>query len=55
MVRKTYKDFEAQHLLGACGYRVLDVYGGFNRQPLNETSDEVAWIPHRRRDLLRGL
>jgi len=50
--RSTYLDyqvrylhrFEAQHLLDACGYEVLEVYGGFNREPLDETSTEMVWV-----------
>ena len=52
VVRKVYKDFtsrylhrfEVQHLLEATGYRVTDVYGGFNRDPLDETSDEMVLV-----------
>ncbi len=52
LVRKLYKDyqlrylyrFEALHLLDASGYRVLDVYGSFDREPLDESSTEMIWI-----------
>lgn len=36
--------FEAQHLLATCGYQVLDVYGSFLREPLDELSTEMVWI-----------
>ncbi len=50
VLKKVYKDFtsrylhrfEATHLLEACGYQVTEVYGGFNREPLDETSDEMV-------------
>ena len=35
---------EALHLLEAAGYRVLDVYGGFDRAPLDESSTEMIWV-----------
>jgi len=52
VVRKTYQDyqlrylyrFEAQHLLSACGYRVLDIDGSFRREPLDESSTEMIWV-----------
>lgn len=36
--------FEALHLLASCGYQVVDVYGGFDREPLNESSTEMVWV-----------
>ena len=36
--------FEALHLLEASEYRVLDVYGGFGRAPLDESSTEMVWV-----------
>lgn len=52
VVRKTYRDyqlrylyrFEVQHLLAACGYQVLEVYGSFDREPLAESSGEMVWV-----------
>ncbi|MEE8442209.1 MAG: methyltransferase domain-containing protein [Dehalococcoidia bacterium] len=52
VVCKVYKDFqmrylyrfEAQNLLSACGYQVLDVYGSFQREPLDESSTEMIWV-----------
>lgn len=36
--------FETLHLLEASGYRVLDIYGGFDRAPLDESSTEMVWV-----------
>jgi len=36
--------FEVQHLLVAAGYCVLDVYGSFDREPLDEFSTEMIWV-----------
>ena len=36
--------FEAQHLLEAAGYRLLELYGDFNRTPFDETSTEMIWV-----------
>ena len=52
VVRKTYHDyqlrylyrFEVQHLLAASGYHLLDVYGSFQREPLNEFSPEMICV-----------
>lgn len=52
LAQKIYKDyqmrylyrFETLHLLGSSGYRVLDVYGSYNREPLDESSTEMVWI-----------
>ena len=52
MVRKLYRDFqlryihryEAQHLLELCGFHVLDIFGGFDRQPLDEVSTDMVWV-----------
>lgn len=49
---KLYRDFqiryihryEAQYLLELSGFHVLDVFGDFQRQPLNDTSTEMIWI-----------
>ena len=52
MVRKLYRDFqlryihryEAQHLLELCGFQVLDLFGDFERQPLDEASNDMVWV-----------
>ncbi len=36
--------FEAQHLLEAAGYRLLELYGDFNRTPFDEASSEMIWV-----------
>jgi SAM-dependent methyltransferase len=35
---------EVPPLLESCGYRVIDVYGGFDRSPLTERSREQIWL-----------
>ena len=42
-IRYLYR-FEAQHLLVASCYQVLDAYGSFKREPLNESSTEMVWV-----------
>ena len=50
--RRLYRDFqlhyvhrwEMHHLLWTCGYRVLDLYGGFDRCPFDEFSTEMVWV-----------
>ena len=52
MVRKLYRDFqlryihryEAHHLLELCGFHVLDLFGDFERQPLDEASTDMVWV-----------
>ncbi len=36
--------FEALHMLEAAGYRVVELYGDFNRRPFDETSSEMIWV-----------
>ncbi|MBF8267777.1 MAG: hypothetical protein HW388_1285 [Dehalococcoidia bacterium] len=56
VVRKLYRDFqirylhrfEAQHLLEVCGFRILDLFGGFDRQPFDEESTEMVWVAEAR-------
>ena len=36
--------FEAMHLLEAAGYRVVELYGDFNRGPFDEASSEMIWV-----------
>ena len=36
--------FETQHLLEAAGYRLLELYGDFNRRPFDEASSEMIWV-----------
>ncbi len=42
-IRYLYR-FEVQHLLAACGYDVVEVYGSFDREPLSESSTEMIWV-----------
>lgn len=50
--RKLYRDFalryifrwEMNHLLSACGYRILDLYGDFDRSEFAPHSVEMIWI-----------
>jgi SAM-dependent methyltransferase len=52
MTRRFYQDFqvryshlwEMHHLLNSCGYAVKDLYGNFDRVPLDETSTEMVWV-----------
>lgn len=52
VAEKMYRDFqlryahrwELHHLLRMCGFHVVDVYGDFDRSPLDETSAEMIWI-----------
>jgi len=52
VVDKLYRDFqiryihryEAQHLLELSGFHVLDVFGDFQRHPLNDTSTDMIWV-----------
>ena len=51
VARRTYRDFqlryahrwEIDHLLARCGYRVLDLFGDFDRSPFDEASAEMVW------------
>ena len=36
--------WEMHHLLGICGYEVVDLYGDFDRTPFDETSEEMVWV-----------
>ena len=42
-LRYTYQR-EAQNLLKNAGYRILETYGNFRREPLSETSEEMIWV-----------
>ena len=52
VARKLYRDFqlryvhiwEMHHLLGLCGYEVVDLFGDFERTPFDEDSSEMVWI-----------
>ena len=52
VVRRTYRDFqlryayrwEVYHLLVACGFEVVELYGDFDRSPFDESSTEMVWV-----------
>ncbi|MCH7625098.1 MAG: class I SAM-dependent methyltransferase [Chloroflexi bacterium] len=52
ITRKLYRDFqlryvhrwEMQHLLELCGFEILDLHGGFDRSPFDESSTEMVWV-----------
>ena len=52
MVRRIYRDFqlryayrwEVYHLLAACGFEVVELYGDFDRSPFDEGSIEMVWL-----------
>jgi SAM-dependent methyltransferase len=56
MVRKLYRDFqlryihryEAYHLLELCGFHVIDLFGDFDLQPLDEISTDMVWVAEAR-------
>lgn len=49
---RVYRDFQLRYvfrwemhrLLESCGFRVLDLYGDFDRSPFDETSTEMVWV-----------
>ena len=36
--------FEMQHLLRLCGFKIVDLYGGFTREPFAASSTRMVWI-----------
>ena len=52
MVRRFYRDFQLRYvhrwemffLLKSSGFEVVDLYGGFDRSPFDETSTEMVWV-----------
>lgn len=36
--------FEIQHLLRLCGFEIINLYGGFNREPFDRTSKRMIWV-----------
>ena len=45
-VRYTFR-YELQHLLEVCGFRLVEVYGGFQRQELTEESENMVFVAER--------
>jgi SAM-dependent methyltransferase len=39
--------YEVEHLLARCGFRVAELYGGFDRSPLTDSSAEMIFIAER--------
>lgn len=58
VVKRTYRPlrlrwvyrYEMEHLLDLCGFRVEELYGGFDRQPFDEKSREMIWVASPRRE-----
>ena len=52
VVRRVYRDFqlryafrwEVYHMLVACGFEVVELYGDFDRSPFDEASTEMVWL-----------
>ena len=52
VLRRFYRDFriryvhrwEMHHLLTACGFEVVDLYGGFDGADFDEFSTEMVWV-----------
>jgi len=36
--------FEMEHLFELCGFKVVNLYGWFDKTPLNENSSEMIWV-----------
>ncbi len=43
--------FEMQHLLRLCGFEIIDLYGGFDREPFTASSRRMVWIATPRRGI----
>ncbi len=39
-----YFRYELEHLLARCGFTILDLYGDFNRSPLQDDSPEMIFV-----------
>jgi len=52
VVKRTYRPlklrwvyrYEMEHLLDLCGFKVEELYGGFDRQPFDDDSREMIWV-----------
>ena len=52
VVRRIYRDFqlryahrwEVYHLLVACGFEVVELYGDFDRSPFDDGGNEMVWL-----------
>jgi hypothetical protein len=36
--------YEVEHLLARCGFRVVEVFGDFDRSPLADASPEMIFV-----------
>jgi hypothetical protein len=36
--------YEVEHLLARCGFRVIDLFGSFDRSPLQDNSPEMIFV-----------
>ena len=36
--------YEVEHLLARCGFRVVELLGGFDRSPLDDNSPEMIFV-----------
>jgi hypothetical protein len=36
--------YEIEHMLARCGFRVVDVFGNFDRSPVDDKSPEMIFI-----------
>jgi hypothetical protein len=36
--------YEAEHLLARCGFRVIELFGAFDRSPLRDNSPEMIYV-----------
>jgi len=39
-----YFRYEMEHLLARCGFKIIDLYGDFDRSPLGDTSPEMIFV-----------
>ena len=43
--------YEAEHLLARCGFGIADLFGSFDRSPLDDNSPEMIFVAEKERDL----
>jgi SAM-dependent methyltransferase len=46
-IRCIYR-YEMQHLLSLCGFRLVELYGGFDRRPFDDVSEDMVWVTEAR-------
>lgn len=42
--------YEVEHLLARCGFRVAELYGNYDRSPLEDSSPEMIFVAEKARD-----